>query len=68
MKFNAVTSNLKIFFGPNIPGVFMDSKYFSQSSSVKSTVKDEKAEVGFILSTFGGGASFLSLTHPICQN
>lgn len=63
MKFNAVTSNLKIFFGPNIPGVFMDSKYFSQS-----TVKDKKAEVGFILSTFGGGASFLSLTHPICQN
>ena len=53
MKFNAVTSNLKIFFGPNIPGVFMDSKYFSQSSSVKSTVKDKKAEVGFILSPFG---------------
>ena len=46
----------------------MDSKYFSQSSSVKSTVKDKKAEVGFILSTFGRGASFLSLTHPICQN
>ena len=46
----------------------MDSKYFSQSSSVKSTVKDKKAEVSFILSTFGGGASFLSLTHPICQN
>ncbi|CAH3154620.1 unnamed protein product, partial [Porites lobata] len=49
MKFNAVTSNLKIFFGPNIPSVFMDSKYFSQSSSGKSTVKDKKAEVGFIL-------------------
>ena len=46
----------------------MDSKYFSQSSSVKSTVKDEKAEVGFILSTFGGGATFLSLAHPIGQN
>lgn len=46
----------------------MDSKYFSQSSSGKSTVKDKKAEVGFILNTFGGGASFLSLTHPICQN
>jgi len=46
MKFNAITSNLKIFFGPNIPSVFMDSKYFSQSSSVKSTVKDKKAEAG----------------------
>ena len=65
MKFNAVTSNLKIFFGPNIPSVFMDSKYFSQSSSVKSTVKDEKAEVGFILSPFGGGVSFPSLPHPM---
>lgn len=45
----------------------MDSKYFSQSSSVKSTVKDEKAEVGFILSTFGGGASFLSLHIPFVK-
>ena len=47
MKFNAITSNTKIFFGPSIPGMFMDSKVFaSKYASADSSPKDQPSEVG----------------------
>lgn len=43
MKFNSIASNTKIFFGPNIPSIFLDSKVLSQSSSLESATKDQKS-------------------------
>ena len=47
MKFNAISSNAKIFFGPSIPSMFMDSKVFaSKYASADSSAKDQPSEVG----------------------
>lgn len=35
IKYNSIASNTKIFFGPSIPSVFLDSKFFSQPSVAK---------------------------------
>jgi len=45
LKFQAVAANTKIFFGPSIPSVFMDSNFFSKSSRVVSAAKDQQSEV-----------------------
>ncbi|RMX59899.1 hypothetical protein pdam_00001060 [Pocillopora damicornis] len=42
IKFNSIASNTKIFFGPSIPSIFLDSKILSQSSSVESATKDQQ--------------------------
>jgi len=44
IKYSSIASNTKIFFGPNIPSVFLDSKIFSQPSSVDSAAKDQQSE------------------------
>ncbi|XP_067038426.1 erlin-2-B-like isoform X2 [Acropora muricata] len=45
MKFNAISSNAKIFFGPSIPSMFMDSKVFaSKYASADSSAKDQPSE------------------------
>jgi len=44
LKFQAVAANTKIFFGPSIPSVFMDSNFFSKSSRVVSAAKDQQSE------------------------
>nr|XP_058943349.1 erlin-1-like [Pocillopora verrucosa] len=42
IKFNSIASNTKIFFGPSIPSIFLDSKILSQSSSLESAAKDQQ--------------------------
>ncbi|XP_078360164.1 erlin-1-like isoform X2 [Oculina patagonica] len=42
IKFNSIASNTKIFFGPSIPSVFLDSKFFSQPSSISAGKEDQK--------------------------
>ncbi|KAL9985128.1 hypothetical protein ACROYT_G007496 [Oculina patagonica] len=44
IKFNSIASNTKIFFGPSIPSVFLDSKFFSQPSSISAGKEDQKSE------------------------
>ena len=45
IKYNSISSNTKIFFGPNIPSVFLDSIMFTAKTSRVDTA-DKGQEIG----------------------
>ena len=50
IKYNSIASNTKIFFGPSIPSIFLDSKFFTKPSSISADKEQPSQEVCCVMS------------------
>ena len=45
MKFQAIAANTKVFFGPSIPNIFVDSSMFSEMKAAQSGQESHNKQV-----------------------